>query len=128
MRSSARLPAPSPDELLEVVAAHATQRAISADRAETRIRRRRLLEYLAQRRPQTLTGQITQVVERGFSVDLPQFGTWGFVPIDQLPRGPYTYDTGVLRGSRRAFHLGDTLEVRLGRIDAASNELELKPV
>ncbi len=128
MRSSARLPAPSPDELLEVVAAHATQRAISADRAETRIRRRRLLEYLAQRRPQTLTGQITQVVERGFSVDLPQFGTWGFVPIDQLPRGRYTYDTGVLRGSRRAFHLGDTLEVRLGRIDAASNELELKPV
>lgn len=128
MRSRATLPAPSPDERLEVVATQATQRAISADRAEGRFRRRRLLEYLARQKPRTLTGQITQVVERGFSVDLPQFGTWGFVPIDQLPRGPYKYDTGVLRSSRRTFRLGDTLEVRLGRIDAASNELELKPV
>ncbi len=128
MRASARLPAPSPDGSLEAVADHATGRATSADRAESRSRRRRLLEYLAQQRPETLTGQITQVVERGFSVDLPQFGTWGFVPIDQLPRGPYKYDTGLLRGSRRAFRLGDTLEVRLGRIDAVSNELELTPV
>jgi len=127
MRSSARLPAPVADEPLEVVAAHASERAISADRAEGRSRRRRLLDYLARQKPQSLTGQITQVVERGFSVDLPQFGTWGFVPLDQLAGGPYKFDTGVLRSSRRAFRLGDTLEVRIGRIDADRNEIELKP-
>ena len=125
MRSSSKLPAPVTDEPLEVVAAHASERAISADRAEGRSRRRRLLDYLARQKPQTLTGQITQVVQRGFSVDLPQFGTWGFVPIDQLAGGPYKFDTGVLRSSRRTFRLGDTLEVRIGRIDAV--ELELKP-
>jgi len=127
MRPSAELPVPSPDEPLEVVAAHATQRAISAERAEARFRRRRLLDYLAKQKPLTLTGQITQVVERGFSVDLPQFGTWGFVTTGQLPRGPYKYDTGVLSGAHHSFHLGDTLQVSLGRVDAAANELELIP-
>ena len=127
MRPSAELPLPSPDEPLEVVAAHATQRAISAERAESRFRRRRLLEYLAKQKPLTLSGQITQVVERGFSVDLPQFGTWGFVMAGQLPRGPYKYDSGVLRGPHHSFQLGATLEVRIGRIDAAANEFELIP-
>ena len=111
MRSSTRLPAPTPDDALEVVAAHASERAISADRAESRIRRRRLLEYLAQQKPATLTGQITQVVDRGYSVDLPQYGTWGFIPIDKRPRNP--------------LKLGDTVNVRIARIDPASNELEL---
>jgi ribonuclease R len=45
------LPAPSADEEMEKIAAHATARAISAERAESRIRRRRLLEYLVQQRP-----------------------------------------------------------------------------
>ena len=125
MRSSARLPAPTPDEALELVAAHASERAKSADRAESRIRRRRLLEYLAQQRPTTLSGQITQVVERGFSVDLPQYGTWGFVSIDSLPGGRYKFESGVLRNRRNAFKLGDTLDVRISRVDAASNELAL---
>jgi ribonuclease R len=127
MRSSAKLPAPLPNETLEAVAAHATERAISADRAENRIRRRRLLEYLARQRPETLAGQVTQVVERGFSVDLPPYGTWGFVPLDQLPRGRYALEDGALRSARHTFRLGDTLDVRISRIDPASNELELKP-
>jgi len=117
LRPSTRLPAPEPDAQLESVASHATERAISADRAESRIRRRRLLEYLAQQRPRTLTGQITMVVERGFSVELPQYGTWGFMPIDRLSRG-----------SKAAFRLGATVEVKIDRIDAGTNELELRPV
>ena len=80
MKPSAELPEPSGEEALEVVAAHATQRAISAERAESRIRRRRLLEYLAQQRPETLTGQITQVVERGFAAELDR---------DPVERGAY---------------------------------------
>jgi ribonuclease R len=128
LRPSTRLPAPQVDERLEVVASHASERAISADRAESRIRRRRLLEYLARQKPRSLTGQITMVVERGFSVDLPQFGTWGFVPIDQLPRGPYKYDKGSLRSSKNSYRLGSNVEVEIGRIDSAANELELRPV
>lgn len=128
LRPSQKLPAPTPDERLEVVAQHATERALSANRAESRIRRRRLLDYLARQRPETLTGQITMVVERGFSVDLPRFGTWGFVPIDQLPRGPYSYERGLLRASKDTFRLGATVEVEIHRIDANANELELRPV
>ncbi|MHC4850339.1 MAG: RNB domain-containing ribonuclease, partial [Planctomycetota bacterium] len=110
MRSGAKLPAAVADDALEAVAAHASERAVSADRAETRLRRRRLLEYIARQKPETLTGQITQVVERGFSVDLPAFGTWGFVPTDKLPGGRYKFD------------------VRIARVDPETNELELQPL
>ena len=126
VRPRARLPAPVADEQLESVAHHATERAISADRAESRIRRRRVLEYLARLMPQAMEGQITLVVERGFSVDLPLFGTWGFVQVDQLSGGPYKFEPGVLRGSGREFRLGDTVEVRPRRIDAAANEVDLE--
>ncbi|MHC4452213.1 MAG: S1 RNA-binding domain-containing protein, partial [Planctomycetota bacterium] len=92
------------------------------------LRRRRLLEYVARQKPEILTGQITQVVERGFSVDLPAYGTWGFVPTDKLPRGRYRFEAGALRSARRTFRLGDNLEVRIERVEPESNELELQPL
>ena len=128
MRAGKKLPAPQADDALEAVARHASQRAVEADRAETRLRRRRLLEYIARERPGVLTGQITQVVERGFGVDLPEFGTWGFVPADKLPGGKYTLDSGTLRNARHKFRLGDTLQIRVVRADPDTNDLELAPV
>ena len=128
MRSSAKLPAAAANAELETVAAHATQQAIAAERAETRLRRRRLLAYIARQKPVALTGQITQVVERGFGVDLPEYGTWGFVPTEKLPGKRYKFEPGALRGSGRVFRLGDTLEVRIARVDPDANELELLPI
>ena len=126
LRPASKLPAPTTDDDLETVGAHATERAISAERAEGRIRRRRLLEFLSRLAPQTLTGQITLVVEKGFSVDLPRYGTWGFVPVEQLPRGEWRFDAGVFQGANGSLGLGTTLDVKINRIDPSTNELELR--
>jgi hypothetical protein len=49
------------------------------------------------------------------------------VPAERLSGGPYAFETGFLKGAQRAFRLGDTLKVRISRIEPATNELELKP-
>ena len=111
MRPRARLPEPVEDAELEEIGAHLTARAIAADGAESRIRRRRLLEFLMRLGRVPTTGQVTRVVERGLMVELPDYGTYGFLAREQLS------------GKKR--RPGDTLTVVLHRPDPASGQLDL---
>ena len=111
MRPRARLPEPVEDAELETIGAHLTARAIAADGAESRIRRRRVLEFLMRVGRVPTTGQVTRVVERGLTVELPDYGTYGFLSRERL--------------SGKKHRLGDTLTVVLERVDPASGQLDL---
>jgi ribonuclease R len=118
-------PAPVRDETLEALGQHVTDRTTDADRAESRIRRRRVLEFLLRLGNVPTEGQVTLVVDRGLLVDLPEYGTSGLLPVDILPGGPFQVEDGVLRGKDRSFRLGETLDVCIHRIDPVSSKLDL---
>lgn len=125
MKSEDRLPGPVVDLDLEKEGAHVTARAIAADGAERRIRRRRVLEFLMRLGGIPTDGQITGVVEKGLMVELTEYGTFGFLPVEQLPNGPYRLDDATLKGSRRSFRIGETLTVKIHKLDPASGQLDL---
>ncbi len=119
------VPAPVHDETLEALGEHVTDRTVGADRAESRIRRRRVLEFLLRLGNVPTEGQVTLVVDRGLLVDLPEYGTSGLLPVDTLRGGPFQVEAGVLRGKDRSFRLGETLDVCIHRIDPVSSKLDL---
>ena len=110
---------------LEALGQHVTDRTADADRAQSRIRRRRVLEFLLRLGNVPTEGQVTLVVDRGLLVDLPEYGTSGLLPVDMLPGGPFQVEHGVLRGKDRSFRLGETLDVCIHRIDPVSSKLDL---
>ena len=116
---------PVEDAALESLAVQLNARTVGAERAESRLRRRRVLEFLLRQGPLPTEGQVVTVVERGLLVELPDYGISGFLAADMLPKGPYTLDNACLRGDDRSFALGDTLEVCVDRIDPAASQLDL---
>jgi len=120
-----RVPVPVYDEDLEALGGHVTDRTIDADRAESRIRRRRVLEFLLRLGNVPTVGQVTLVVDRGLLVELPEYGTSGLLPADMLPGGPFEVEHGVFRGKGRSYRLGETLDVCIHRIDPVSGKLDL---
>ncbi len=120
-----QVPDPVHDTALEDLARHVTARAAGAGRAESRIRRRRVLEFLLRLGNVPTRGQITMVVDRGLLVDLPEYGTSGFLSVEMLPGEDYRAEQGVLSGKRRSYRLGEDLSVCIHRIDPSSSKLDL---
>jgi len=116
---------PIQDPHLEKVAVHLNTQSAAADRAESRIRRQRVLEFLLRQGGIPTEGQITTVVEKGLVIDLQEYGTSGFLAVDLLPGGPFKAEPGVLKGKKSTYRLGDTLEVCVHRIDPAASQLDL---
>jgi len=102
-----------------------TERMACADRAESRIRRRRVLEFLMRLGNVPTEGQVTLVLNRGLLVDLPEYGTSGFLSVDMLPGKAFQAEQGILRGKDRSYRLGETIDVCIYRIDPASSKLDL---
>ncbi len=125
LRPTARVPIPLYDETLEALAQALTERMAGADRAESRIRRRRVLEFLMRLGNVPTEGQVTLVVDRGLLVDLPEYGTSGFLSAERVLAGAFRAEEGVLRGRDRSYRLGDTIEVCIHRIDPGSSKLDL---
>jgi len=119
------LPVPVYDESLESLAQIVTERMACADRAESRIRRRRVLEFLMRLGNVPTEGQVTLVLDRGLLVDLPEYGTSGFLSVDMLPGKAFQAEQGILRGKDRSYRLGETIDVCIYRIDPASSKLDL---
>ncbi|MBT3381524.1 MAG: RNB domain-containing ribonuclease [Lentisphaerae bacterium] len=118
-------PAPTASEKLEAVADHLNARSAAAERAESRIRRRRVLEFLLRQGSIPTAGQVTGVVEKGLMMDLSEYGISGFLAVDALPGGPYQFEPGRLTCDRRAYRLGQDLDVCIHRIDPAASQLDL---
>ncbi len=125
LRSTGPLPVPVYDESLESLAQVVTERMAGADRAESRIRRRRVLEFLMRLGKVPTEGQVTLVLDRGLLVDLPEYGISGFLGVDMLGGKDFRAEQGVLRGKGRSYRLGETVDVCIHRIDPVASKLDL---
>jgi ribonuclease R len=119
------LAAPREDQELAELGRHINARAAAAERAESRLRRRRVLAFLLRQGAIPTTGQVTGVVEKGLFVDLTEYGTGGFLNVEALPGGPYRFTPGTLADDRTSYCLGQEIEISIHRIDPNAGQLDL---
>ncbi|TIQ40608.1 MAG: ribonuclease R [Mesorhizobium sp.] len=104
------------DRLEEVAAliSAAERRAMAAERDTVD---RLIAAYLAERINDTFDARISGVTKAGLFVQLPQYGTDGFIPVSSLNGDYYIYDETArsLFGERtgKGYQLADRVEVRL---------------
>jgi ribonuclease R len=116
---------PRRDDALEALCERLNARSFAADRAESRIRRQRVLEFVLRQGAVPTTGQVTAVLEKGLLIDLTEYGTSGFLAVEDLPGGPHEFSAGTLTAKRSTYRLGQDLEVCVSRIDPVAGRLDL---
>ena len=116
---------PHSDLALEELGEHLNARSAAAERAESRIRRRRVLEFLLRQGAVPTCAQVTGVVEKGLMMDLGEYGVAGFLPVEALPGDAYQFEPGRLVSERRTYRLGQDLDVCIHRIDPSASQLDL---
>ena len=86
--------------------------------------------YLAEKVGAVFAGRINGVTRFGLFVTLDESGGDGLVPMSSLPDDYYVHDEKnhrlVGRSTRRAFHLGDAVEVRLAEANPITGGLILE--
>ena len=121
----AELRPPVPEADLEQLAEHINARATAADRAESRVRRQRVLAFLLRQGAIPTSGLVTGVVEKGLFVHLSEYGASGFLSIETLPDGAWRHEAGRFVGKKRTIALGEAIEVTIHRIDPSAGQLDL---
>jgi ribonuclease R len=116
-------PASTPE--LERIAGHINLRERAIAGAERRLRRRRVLEFLARRSGEAQPGVVIRVIEDGLLVNLPGFLVSGTIALGAL--GPGAWKTGdhAVSAGGRIYRPGTEVLVRPKRIDPIRGELEL---
>ena len=75
---------------------------------------------------------IIGLTKHGFFVELTDLFVEGFVPLESFEEDRYVYRERLRaiigERSKRAYHLGDRVRVRLDRIDRAGNKLQFAVV
>ncbi|HEV2418210.1 MAG TPA: RNB domain-containing ribonuclease, partial [Terriglobia bacterium] len=98
-----------------------------AAEAERELMEWKKVAFMAGRVGDEFEGLIISLTKHGFFVELIDLFVEGFVPIESFrdPRWVYRENLRALvhRDSRRAFHLGGRVTVRLDRIDREGNKL-----
>lgn len=120
-----RIPNPVFSGELETLGEDLNALSAAAERAESRIRRQRVLEFLLRQGAIPTVGQITGVVDKGLIMSLTEYGVSGFLALDMLPKDDYTATPGVLKGAKKTYALGQELDVCIHRIDPAASQLDL---
>jgi ribonuclease R len=86
------------------------------------------VSFMAQHVGDEFEALIISLIKPGFFVELTDLFVEGFVPLSNLQDDLYVYRERLRaiigQHSRRAFHLGERLRVRLVRIDRSQNKLE----
>jgi ribonuclease R len=86
------------------------------------------VSFMAQHVGDEFEALIISLIKPGFFVELTDLFVEGFVPISNLQDDLYVYRERLRaiigQHSKRAFHLGERLRVRLVRIDRSQNKLE----
>jgi exoribonuclease R len=84
------------------------------------------------RKPVEFRAIVTDARAHGLIVEVPDADTTGLVPADMLPGGPYAFEGAlsrfVNRRSKRVFKIGDSMAVRVCRVDAARRTIDFAPV
>ena len=111
-----------------------TERVSAAAEQESRLLKK--MEFfqrqLDARNPIALRAIVTDVRAHGLSVELPDADTFGLIPVNTLPGGPFVFESAlsrfVNRRSKRVFKIGDELQVHVCRVDATRRMIDFAPV
>ena len=116
-----------PMSLLNYLGQHCSDREVNAEMAERELIRVKLLHFMSKRQGEEFTGTITAVTADDIMVRLDEVPVDGLIMVDRLPSDRYRFDreTHTLEGfkSGHRFRLGDTLRIRVERVDLARRQL-----
>ncbi len=116
-----------PMGILNFLGQHCSDREVNAESAERELIRVKLLHFMSKRQGEEFTGTITGVKADDIMVRLAEIPVDGLIVVDQLPSDRYRFDrdTHSLEGFRSGhrFRLGDTLRIRVDRVDLARRQL-----
>ena len=122
-RKNPKLPMP----VLTFLGQHCSDREVNAESAERELIRVKLLHYMSRRQGEEFTGTITGVKADDLMVRLEEIPVDGIIPVDRLPTDRYRFDreTHTLEGFRdgHRYRLGDTLRIRVEKVDLARRQL-----
>jgi ribonuclease R len=114
------------------LARHTSEREVAAADAERASFKLKVCELLVDRLGESTTGFVSSIADHGFYVDLPEWRAEGLVHQSQLVDDDYQPDLHhtLLRGTRtrRTFHFGQEVRVRLVRVDPDRRQIDLVPV
>ena len=90
------------------------------------------VKFMSERLGDEFEALIISLTKFGFFVELTDLFVEGFVPLDTLDDDRYVYRERLRaiigQYTKRAFHLGARLRVRLDRIDRMGNKLQFAVV
>ncbi len=100
--------------------------AVKAERASVRYKQ---LQYLMRKQQEAFKGRITEITRWGFYVEIEEIGCEGFVAITDMEDDYYQYNERDYRIEGRHFcrlyRLGDTVEVKVRKINLTNRFLDL---
>src|SRR5207247_11465109 len=113
---------------LKALAASTSEAERRAQEAERELMEWKKVNFMAERLGEEFDALIIGLTKHGFFVELTDLFVEGFVPIESFEEDRYVYRERqravVGERSKRAYHLGDRVKVRLDRIDRAGNKLQ----
>jgi ribonuclease R len=117
---------------LVAIGEHCSLTERTADRAEQELIKLKLLTYLSERIGTELEIIITSVEDFGFFGQCPTLPVEGLVHVSGLTDDYYYYDGAshslVGRRTQRRFRLGDTVKVKVARVDLQRRQLDFRLV
>ncbi|MCA9132293.1 MAG: ribonuclease R [Planctomycetales bacterium] len=120
-------PAGDPIAELTTLGHHCSDQEQNAESAEREVIKIKILHFLNKKIGESMPGVISGVTPEGFYVRGIKFPAEGFVPLSSLPQDRYRFEKQgqVLEGFRSGnrFRLGDSLTVKIHRVDLARRTL-----
>ncbi|MEZ5420220.1 MAG: ribonuclease R [Vicinamibacterales bacterium] len=117
------------DDMLPEIAQHTSAMERRAQDAERELVQWKKVRFMADRLGDVFTGHVSGVAPFGCFVQLGEHFVEGMVPVATMTDDTYRFDDGarVLFGvrSRRVIRLGDTVQVRVARVDLERRQIEL---
>ncbi len=113
---------------LESIAAYSSLAERRAAEAERELVEWKKMKFMIDRVGDQFEGLIVSMHRFGFFVELAELFVEGLVPVDTLTGDRYTYQENARRiigeRSRKVFSIGDTVQVRLDRVNAVERKLQ----
>jgi ribonuclease R len=117
---------------LDAVAAESSERERTAAQAERELFEWKRILLMERRVDEAFDAIVLSVRKDGLGVELLEQFVEGFIPVWELPRGPYQFDLErrelTARGSKQKFRLGDRIKVHVARIDKLLRRVAFRPV
>ena len=117
---------------LQEVAIRSSDREQKAVEAEREIMRWSMARFMEERLGEEYCGFITGVKRNGFYVELLDHFVEGYVPVDTIFDDVYVFNkkSNCLIGKkiRRVYRIGDSLKLRVSKVDSERHLIEFSPV